>query len=119
MDELKWYGRVVVDSPQDAEILFTTDDSQAFVNYLHVIREAEVEDDDYASETIKHRSLIERGLRENTDQPHELAKYQWMSSYHDYFCGTYYAHHPEFRLGTADPEGFVAFRNFVKGVGDR
>jgi hypothetical protein len=82
---LKYYGDPR-ESPQNA-FIFRDADGQAFLNYLGTTIGEEYEGDvaDWAT-VLKHKEAIEQKLEDFHSVPKIWAKYNWVASYHNYFC---------------------------------
>ncbi|MFY9618905.1 MAG: hypothetical protein WAQ99_03765 [Pyrinomonadaceae bacterium] len=75
-------------SPQYRD-LFQDCDGKWFVNYLETVLVAEPEVGPFYDELIQHKERVIERLREfHSDQRIE-SKYDWVASYHNYFCDQY------------------------------
>lgn len=81
---LNYYGKGK--SPQYKDIL-VDENGRYFINYLN---ECLIEDDALEIDAVslrRHKEWIEKNLEEFKDTERILAKYSWLASYHNFFCG--------------------------------
>jgi len=84
---MSWYANEPYTTPHESEVLVDSD-GEAFLNYLDILREDEAETSGFgkAEHWLNvHSEVIKQGL---VDAPndHVRAKYEWVRSYHNWFC---------------------------------
>lgn len=84
---LSYYSRLD-HAPQHRD-LFQDSDGKWFVNYLETVLIAEREQGPFYDELLRHKERIEERLREFRADLRIKRKYDWVASYHNYFCDQY------------------------------
>ena len=69
--------------------LFQDSDGKWFVNYLETVLIAEVEEGPFYEELVRHKERVNERLLEFHSDQHIRSKYEWVASYHNYFCDQY------------------------------
>ena len=88
--QTKFYGNPS-ESPQNQMVLVDNTDGAVFIHYLHYVLfwneyEDGVERAICADILAKHKDNVIRNLEIHKASPRVWAKYQWVASYHNYFC---------------------------------
>lgn len=84
---LGYYGRVEY-APQYRD-LYADADGRLFLNYLETIMIAESEVGPFYDSLLSHKEKVEQRLRDFRSNPKIWSKYNWVASYHNYFCDQY------------------------------
>jgi len=84
---LSYYSRL--DHAPQYRDLFQDSDGKLFVNYLETVLIAEREQGPFYDELLRHKERIAERLHEFHSDPRIKSKYDWVASYHNYFCDQY------------------------------
>jgi len=84
---LSYYSQV--DHAPQYRDLFQDADGKWFVNYLETVLIAEGEQGPFYDELLQHKERVEERSHEFRRDPRIKSKYDWVASYHNYFCDQY------------------------------
>lgn len=91
--------------------LMRAPDGRVFVSYLGAVFEAD-DPDETRDMLLRHRSAIAalRSVHANSEDC-IVEKYEWLASYHNSFCATFFANWPDVALPDVPPDpGFVPYQ---------